>query len=95
MRQSLFPPDRSSSFLVSWTLSRQLYAPEEYSFPLLRWLGMPLFRVGVVLGAGPLAVTGRATWLSWVGEALVLISLAVDLGDSLVSRLRRHDKAVS
>jgi hypothetical protein len=54
----------------------------EFDHPWMRWLATPLWRIGVLLIAVPVAASGHSTWVSLLGVVLVFISLVAYAGTS-------------
>ena len=70
-------------------MNRWLFGRSEYAHPLLRWLSGPLFRVALLMIFLPIAI-GRAGWISWLGLALMLVSVLVELLNRQLMRMRRR-----
>jgi hypothetical protein len=65
-----------------------LFGKTNWSQPWMRWLGMPLFRVGLLLLVVSIVVSGHSTTVTWIGVALMGISLVVEIVNFLLARAR-------
>jgi hypothetical protein len=71
-------------------MRRWLFGSDAFAYPWLRWLSVPLFRIGVLLTFVPLAVTGHETWVSSLGIVCLAISIAAEVYDRIERRRRRR-----
>jgi hypothetical protein len=69
------------------------FGKREYAYAWLRWVAVPLLRIGILLVAVPIMIRGHSTWVSWFGAVLLAISLVADGLDFLVVRARRRQHA--
>lgn len=67
-----------------------LFGKRTYSYPWLRWVCVPSFRLGILLLGISIAIRGHTTWVSSVGVGLMGLSLSVDAFDLLSVRFRRR-----
>jgi len=66
-----------------WLLGRKTWA-----YPWMRWLGMPLFRVGLLVLGLSLIISGHTTAVTWLGVAMMAVSLGADLINAMLVRTR-------
>jgi hypothetical protein len=56
-------------------MRRWIFGGDDFVHPWVRWLSVPLLRIGVLSVAVPLAITGHTTWVGTLGVACLVISL--------------------
>lgn len=77
---------REGSWIRAWLLGKG-----DYAHPVLRWMAMPLFRVGLVLWIIDIATSAPEWSVIWIGAAvLILVSVLADLVNALIMRARRR-----
>jgi hypothetical protein len=65
-----------------------MFGEQPFADSLLRWLSVPLFRVGLLLVGVPIVVRGHATWVSTVGVGLLAVSFIAVTRNLVVMRWR-------
>ena len=69
-------------------MRRWLLGKTNWAHPWMRWLGMPLFRAGLLVLGVSLIISGHATAVSWFGVAMMAVSLGADLVNAMLVRTR-------
>jgi hypothetical protein len=69
----------------TWFLGRETWA-----YPWMKWLGIPMFRVGAVLCGGSILISGHSSAVTGVGAGLLVASGFADLANYLTLRARRQ-----
>jgi hypothetical protein len=68
-----------------------LFGRQEYEHSALRWLAIPLWRIGLLMLVTPLALNGHGGgWFSWLGAALCVVGLSADAINLVLLRRRRR-----
>lgn len=79
---------RSGSARYDSPIRRWIFGGDDFVHPWVKWLSVPLWRIGILLVALPLAITGHATWVGTLGAACLVISLLA-VGYDYLERRRR------
>lgn len=69
-------------------MRRWIFGSEDFVHPWVRWVSVPLVRIGLVLVGLPIVVTGHTTWVSTVGVVCLVISFVAGGYDYLERRRR-------
>jgi hypothetical protein len=68
-----------------------MFGSREYAHPLLRWLGVPLFRLGMLVLGLSIVIAGHSMTVTFIAVgALVFSVVVVELANIAVLRWRRH-----
>ena len=63
-----------------------------WAYPWMRWFGVPMTRIGLVLVGGSIAVSGHSGVVTAIGAGLLVSSILVDSANYAILRTRRRGK---
>jgi hypothetical protein len=66
-----------------------MFGKHESANTVLRWLSLPLFRIGFLLIVVPIALSGHSSWIGAVGLCFLVVSLAATGTNAMLLRRRR------
>jgi hypothetical protein len=69
----------------TWLLGRDTWA-----YPWMKWFGMPMTRIGVLLVGGSLLISGHSNAVTAAGAGLLAASIAMELANYLILQTHKQ-----